>query len=506
MPQQLHLEGPDPHELLVRAREQYGPHVAVVRAERVRSGGVLGFFAREMYELTLEVPDAALAIEGEAPGPRPAVQPRGPLGDIRNLPPEVAAEIADAEALRAEMLAGSTQSTRVPAPEVPAQTQAPAASSADAFQRALDDVAEMLGERIASRGVDPLTGSVVVPDVATPDLEPDADQFGGTLPDAGGAPSSPPRAGHGSRPFTPMAFPAADPAAVVLPSNPEPAWTRRGEQVVEITLATQVEVDEPAPLVIPQLEPSPPSPAEALEVPEPNVVLHRWGVQADLVGAVEVGPTAAELLALGVPPRLLGERVSLAERVPLLDMIARLGAPTQRRLEPGELLVVAGEPGRALAVARQVSSWMGLEAESVVLAGECEAIRGHGRRVRTEAAARALRGRAEGLAAEGVPLVVALGVGPGRRGAIEAAPLLAAARADTAWFAVDAAEARGVTAAMEPLAVGAHLDGIAAVGVGRSQAPASLLDAELPVAWMDGLPASPTVWGALLAERVAAQR
>ncbi len=148
---------------------------------------------------------------------------------------------------------------------------------------------------------------------------------------------------------------------------------------------------------------------------------------------------------------------------------------------------------------------MGLDEESLILAGECEAIRGHGRRVRTEAAARATRARANEAAAEGVPVIVALGIAPGRRGATAAIPLLSAFEADKAWFAVDAGEAHGVASAMEPLAVGARLDAIAAVGVGRSQAPAALLDAELPVAWMDGLPASPTVWGALLAERVAAR-
>lgn len=212
----------------------------------------------------------------------------------------------------------------------------------------------------------------------------------------------------------------------------------------------------------------------------------------------------AELLALGVPPRLLGERLVLSDRVPLLDIVARLGAPTQRRLEPGELLVVVGEPERARAVAAQVTAWMGLPEQSLVLAGECEAIRGHGRRVRTEQAARAVRHRATEAASGGAATVVALGVAPGRRGAVAAVPLLEAFGADAAWAAVDASEAYGSAAALEPLSAGAHLDGIAATGVGRSQAPAALLDASLPVAWMDGLPASPVVWAALLAERLSA--
>src|SRR5687768_10238540 len=41
-----------------QVREELGPGARVVSAERVRSGGVAGFFARERFELTVDVPDA----------------------------------------------------------------------------------------------------------------------------------------------------------------------------------------------------------------------------------------------------------------------------------------------------------------------------------------------------------------------------------------------------------------------------------------------------------------
>jgi len=95
----LLLEGGDLPALMARVREECGPEARIVRAERVRSGGVAGFFAREHYELTVEVPvseppaargidalvDAAdddeLALAGAAPaGAAPAgaapVEPR----------------------------------------------------------------------------------------------------------------------------------------------------------------------------------------------------------------------------------------------------------------------------------------------------------------------------------------------------------------------------------------------------------------------------------------------
>lgn len=51
----LLLEGPDLQEILGQAREAYGPTVRVVQAEQVRSGGLGGFFAKQHYEVTVEV-------------------------------------------------------------------------------------------------------------------------------------------------------------------------------------------------------------------------------------------------------------------------------------------------------------------------------------------------------------------------------------------------------------------------------------------------------------------
>ena len=53
----LLLEGDDLEALLARARAEGGPHARIVRAEKLRHGGVLGFFAKEKFEVALEVPD-----------------------------------------------------------------------------------------------------------------------------------------------------------------------------------------------------------------------------------------------------------------------------------------------------------------------------------------------------------------------------------------------------------------------------------------------------------------
>jgi hypothetical protein len=424
MPQLLHLEGRDPHELLVRARGEYGPEVSVVRAERVRTGGLLGFFARETFELTLQVPEGAVPAAASPTGPPAGAAVPDALRAALD------AEIADAAAARAEMIASASSQ-----------------AAATDFSR---ELAEAAAEHV------------------------------------------PPH-----REFVPASFPAAEPAAVVVgrADAVAPAPPVSPEETVEH--GTEASLAAEAAVV------AEPRPVEA-DTPRAGVVLHPWGVTRDLVQVVTEGPTVTELLALGVPARLMGPQHGLESRVPLIEMVARLGATSPARPEPGDVIVVAGPPARALQVAGQVATWMDMPVTSVILAGEFEPIRGHGRRVRTEAAARAVRRRAEESAREGLPIIVALGVVPGRRGAREAAPLIAAIEADSTWAVVDAssrgAAFDGGLAALQSVAA---IDAVAAVGLARAQAPAALLDASVPIAWMDGLPASPVVWAALLAERVA---
>jgi hypothetical protein len=96
--------------------------------------------------------------------------------------------------------------------------------------------------------------------------------------------------------------------------------------------------------------------------------------------------------------------------------------------------------------------------------------------------------------------VVALGVG----GTATAAELLAAFEPDEAWAAIDA-RLRGVELRRWLRAVGARrpFDAVAASHTFDAQAPGVVLNLGVPVGWVDGLPASPVVWAAVLSERLA---
>lgn len=53
----LLLEGDDLEALLIRAHAEGGVNARIVRAEKVRHGGMLGFFAKESFEVAVEIPE-----------------------------------------------------------------------------------------------------------------------------------------------------------------------------------------------------------------------------------------------------------------------------------------------------------------------------------------------------------------------------------------------------------------------------------------------------------------
>lgn len=214
----------------------------------------------------------------------------------------------------------------------------------------------------------------------------------------------------------------------------------------------------------------------------------------------KAGATAAGLLELGVPVRLLEGFANLTDPVPLSMLVRRFERPPAVRLEPGATVVVVGSGEHALRVASQMAGRAGLDGRDVLLAGEIESVAGHGRRLLTVAAAARHRSRRR----TDVPTVVALGVGAGMTAQSEAATLLAALEPDQAWAVVDARLRVGEMRRLVR-AVGAQreVDALAVVGTQEAQAPGVVLDVGVPVGWVDGLPATALVWAALLSERLA---
>lgn len=430
MSTRLLLDGQDLRTLMLRVREEMGPDAKIVRAERVRTGGIAGFFAREHYELTVEVPDAP---QRRVPRSRPV-----PDGDAGR-PSGTTAEPVGLDALMAAADAIEA------APEV--STVSPA------FAEVLASVQRMTAEP---------------------------------------APAEPPGSDE------------AEPDTVA-----EPTWTPAPEppRLTRTGAAADPTVDDgPAAGRAPDVEPPEAAPAAGLRPPEAVPVDPDEAVDEQVAGtepadadeaepAGHPGASVAALLELGVPLRLLAGFDDPHAPVPLSVLVRTFDRPRGVRLAPGGVVVVAGPAELAVRTAVAMAHRAGLAAHEVVLAGDVDPLPGHGRRVQTTSAAARVRERVP----DDAPMIVALGVG----GTGSAAELLAAFEPDEAWAALDA-RLRAVELRRWLRAVGARrpFDAVAVSHTFEAQAPGTVLNLGVPVGWLDGLPASPVVWAAVLSERL----
>lgn len=408
MPTRLLLEGGDLSELMVHVRAEFGPTARIVRAERVRTGGLAGFFARERYELTIDVPDtparpaqSLLQRRGIA-----AVSTSGGAGGIDAL-------LAAADAADSGPDAGPGTTTVIPAADVPEPRGPRVSTGEEAFVSVLEQMRAM-------------TGAV-----------------------------------------------ATDEDGSAAGSGPAPAAERTFEPMLPPTV--------PAPVPAPAVEQLPAAVATAL---------------APAAAASTTGVPRTALADLGVPPALLAACGD--GPVELARLLAAVPAAPPVPRDAGTVIVVAGPPEDAARVADLLALRVG--APDVVHAGDGEPGSSAARRLTTPSTA--ARWRAELPAADGVT-VVALGVRPGRAREDAAAELLAALAPDQAWGVVDArSKTRDCERWIAGVGARRRLDALAVGGLFDTSEPGTVLGLGVPVAWIDGVPASRVAWAAALGEHL----
>jgi hypothetical protein len=414
----LLLEGADLSELMVHVRAEFGPTARIVRAERVRTGGIAGFFARERYELTIDVPDTPVA-------PAQSLLRRRGIGVVPVGGPGAAAA-GGASGIDA-LLAAADAADAAPDGSLPGfDVLAPAGTAAvpDARPRVStgeESFASVLEQMRA------MTGTVA------PDHHIE-------VPPPAPSPETAPPVLTTDRTFEPIAAP------VVPAPAPAPAVER-------------VATGAPAGPVAPGV---------------PRDALTDLGVPAELLAACGDGPVELARLLAAVP-----------------------AAPPVPR-DPGTVLVVAGPPEDAARVADLLALRTGSGA--VVHAGDAEAGSVAGHRLTSPVAAE--RWRANLAGGDGVT-VVALGVRPGRAREDAAAELLAALAPDQAWGVVDArSKSRDCTRWITTVGARRPLDALAVGGLFETSEPGTVLGLGVPVAWIDGVPASRVAWAAALGEHL----
>ncbi|MBI9114591.1 hypothetical protein [Sanguibacter suaedae] len=422
MPRRLLLEGADLETLLLRVRAEMGPTARVVKAERVRSGGVAGFFAKERYELTVDVPDTGSA-GPVRPGPAGAVRPGAPGSPQAplSLPVQIVTPAAGAGAAGSGPAAPMGIEALLDAADAGdgavAEDEVPVSTERDSFASVLDSVRQLAAQTRSEGG-------------------------------------------------------AAGPAA------PEVL-------VEEATTPAQ-------PVVAPVVEP----PAVA-----PPVVLGKTVRPAEFVSVRTTGATLPELVDLGVPRRLLADLPPGQGRYTLSEVMSRVPRAPQVVREPASVVVVAGQGESVVEAAQVVARRLGVPDTSIALAGRLSPQTGFGPWVLTGMSARRLR--AATVESE-EPLVVALGVGADASDWSLASGLVGAFDPDQVWAAVEADRSvQDVRRWMRAVGQVRSFDAVAACRVATTSAPARVLELDVPVGLIDGVPASAPVWAATLSEHLA---
>ncbi|ROP44816.1 hypothetical protein [Pseudokineococcus lusitanus] len=510
------LEGDAIEPLLARVASEHGPGARVVRAEKVRVGGVAGFFAKERFELVVEVDDEDDAPAVPAPGPTPApaapptALPRPAQEDAVNgrdqLPgaagsrrDEVLDDLFDSPIARALVRSQALD-------EAGATGAAPAAGGLDALLAAADAQEAASAHAPAS--------APVPPTVPAQGEMPGARAARGRHADPGAPAPSPGRpvstesaafaavldaVRDAAEPDHETAPPAPAPSATAeddVPTGPEPVpagaavaelmqllTARRDAAPVEEPVDEQAEepVVEPVAAAAPASAPDlPPAPA-----PAPS--------QAPAAGR---GALHEQLAAAGLPEHLLAALPAEAGAADVHGLLASLPGPAPLPARDGDLVVVVGAPRDALGVAQTVAGRLGVGPQQVVVAarpGGTGALRGDV--VRDAAAARRAAATVRLGDAPGVVVVQADCDADDVRWA---AAVLVALQADQVHVVVDATrKPRDTERWLEGVAPGAA-DVLHVVRAGGTSDPGTPLGLDLPVATVDGGPAGAGTWMSLL--------
>lgn len=449
MPTRLLLEGSDIAVLLDRVRVEHGPGARIVSAEKVRTGGFAGFFARERFEVTVEVdlsdgvsesssePVAGKPVPAEPTPEKPAAVGQAPASPASLL--DLAAAIDAAEVAFA--MPSATAATLAPAPVAEPEPGPLSTESVD-FAAVLAGIARTAGAPSSPTAVP------VLPPIPEPVAQ--------------AAPAFTP-----ARPFVPAPI-APDELGKVLRSRRENQAETVRERVSDVPSENRSR------------------PAERTRGQQPGLL--------------------ARLTALGLPGGLVAE-LELDGPNELAAGLTRaiasvLPEPPRPPAGPGEVLAVVGDGPVALETARAIAKTLRLDPATVLLAGPSTYGSVHAARRITgpaDAQRRALR-----LRRADVPTVVAVDA-PLEEGAADwAHEVLEGLGVSAVWAVVDATRKNADVAAHLDLVGGVDALVVRATAVTADPAaPLALaLERRLPTALLEGRRGDAAAWAALVSDRL----
>lgn len=392
VPTRLLLEGLNLEALLARVRDEYGPDARIVSAERVKSGGIGGFFSKERYALTVE-----LATDSS-------------LDELDEKARHAASAQHEAHARHA----------------APAQHEAP--GTAGEGPTSLDDLVAMAdtADRVSS---------------------------------------------------------FAQALASARTDNPS-------EETAEETAVYTAEVPD-----TPSLTTFPPQPSPSIYPKEPQKPKEHQ--KPDEPAAVLLGPLANRLVGLGLPVWLATRAIGFDTYTAIAGTLSDLPAASQPPTGRGDILVVLGDLAGAVIVARSVLATWRLDPEVLAVAGPNTTATSGGCRLTGQADA----GRwASRLRMGDTPGIVLVEADLDARTIAWAKSITAAIGPTVIWAVVDAT--RKIADCSRWLEALGRVDALAVHSTTGTSDPASVLSLGFPVAMVDGLPATPHTWAALLCQRL----
>jgi hypothetical protein len=520
----LQLDGPDLEELLARALTQAGPGGRVASADRVRRGGIAGFFAREHFEVVIEFDDVVtgqgVAAETAASG-APDSLTAGGLGAAAGAPvgarswtelidgSEDVLEISgmsvggdgarDDETDSAAAAAAAVTKSTGAAPTSPTPTSStPPALGSEARMPSTQRAS--FAAMLSAIARDTVTVDGMAATTVNTTNSPDALETSDALETPETSASQAPQASDETQ--TPgMAVAATPPWPVTAGGTLTGAW-------IDAIAAADPQPGTAPVLAADLFDDAPARTDDFDDVDEVDEV----GEESDAGSLVQPG-----LAALGLPTGLLPESTVLSclealstsedaqtyVEVALTSALQQLPDAPLPPQRPGTLLVIAGDLDRALECAGTLADREGIDLDTVVVASQARHRRGVAARqlVASPDEAADLAERSRRLPH---PLIVALHAPVSAEPDRWATRVLAALAPTAVWGVASA------THKSEDLAAWADglggFDALALEDLSATTSPADALAAGIPVASLDGRHATPALWAALIAARLLLAR
>jgi hypothetical protein len=466
VPTRVLLEGPAIEPLLAQVRDEYGSRVRIISADKVRSGGVGGFFAKQHYELSVEVPDPTEDRIDMAHRMTPAENGQPTLERLLE---------------RAESQDRIDEPTARPTTR-PIRPAAESGFGADESRSAaIGDTGAAFAELMA--GLDVGAHAAV-----RPSPRPPAAPSAPAIPAASAAPREETPT---VRPFRPATATSAPINAAAKPLPPLPSLAERIGGLSASTIEDDIVEEEPAgsaPSAVSGYESNratPVSPMSAVPSPAP----------------VEPDPVVRNLMSVGMPETMAKRITGGDTYAGVLSVLAARPAAPGIPDGPGEILVLAGDVNLGVPIAKQMLEQIGVSENHLLLAAPSTAGTGlHSSRLISNR--EAAEARVEKLHNADSAWIVVLDAPVGGTDPLWVNEMCDAIGATAVWAVVDATRKTADTA--RHLRTLGEVEALVVHGVDLTADPASVLGLDLPIYSLDGKPATPHAWAAMLCARIAA--